>query len=65
MFTLNKYFCLISKLGEDNVPLPEFISKIDNSIQNVFVNISEIIDILQTLDPNKASGPDVISHKML
>ena len=37
----------------------------DNSIQSIVVNIREIIDTLQTLDPNKASGPDVISHKML
>jgi hypothetical protein len=26
---------------------------------------NEIIDVIQILDPNKATGPDKISHKML
>ena len=62
---LNKYFCLISKLEDENVPLPEFQSRTNDIIDNIVVNIDEIVDILQILDPNKASGPDVISQKML
>ena len=62
---LNKYFCLISKLEEENVPLPAFPSRTNESIDNIVVTTQEIIDVLQILNPNKASGPDVISHKML
>ena len=62
---LNKYFSLISKLDEENVPLPHFDAKTNNVINEIFVNISEIVDILKIIDPYKASGPDKISHKML
>jgi hypothetical protein len=54
---LNKYFSLISKLEEENVPLPDFDIKTDNVINEVFVTISEIVDILKIINPNKASGP--------
>jgi hypothetical protein len=30
-----------------------------------FITENEIIDVIQILDPNKATGPDKISHKML
>ena len=62
---LNKYFSLISKLEEENVPLPDFDIKTNNVINEVFVTISEIVDNLKIIDPSKASGPDKISHKML
>jgi hypothetical protein len=62
---LNNYFSLISKLGQENVPLPDFDMKTYNVINEVFVTISEIVDILKIIDPNKASGPDKISYKML
>jgi hypothetical protein len=61
---LNKYFSLISKLEEENVPLPDFDIKTNNVINEVFVTINEIVDILKIIDPSKASGPDKISHKM-
>jgi hypothetical protein len=62
---LNKYFSLISKLEEENVSLPAFDIKSNNVINEVFVTISEIVDILKIIDPSKASGPDKISHKVL
>ena len=58
---LNKYFSLISKLEEENVPLPDFDIKTNNVINEIFVTISAIVDILKIIDPYKASGP----HKML
>jgi hypothetical protein len=61
---LNKYFSLISKLEEENVPLPNFDIKTNNVINEVFVTISEIVDILKIINPNKASGPEKISQKM-
>jgi hypothetical protein len=42
---LNKYFSLISKLEEENVPLPDFDIKANNVINEVLVTISEIVDI--------------------
>jgi hypothetical protein len=52
-------------LGQENVPLPDFDMKTYNVINEVFVTISEIVDILKIIDPSKASGPDKISYKML
>ena len=47
------------------IPLPEFPLKTDNKIETIAVTVQEIVDVIQTLNPNKACGPDVISHKML
>jgi hypothetical protein len=44
---LNKYFSLISKLEEENVPLPDFDIKTNNVINEIVVTISEIVDILK------------------
>ena len=40
-------------------------TNINDSIDHFVVRINEIIDVLQILNPNKASGPDMIIHKML
>ena len=58
---LNKYF----SLEEENIPVPPFESKTNDSITDICVTASEIVDFIQILDLKKASGPDKISHKML
>ena len=62
---LNKYFSSISTLNDENIPLPDFESRSDVKINNLYIEIEEIVDVIKSLDPNKASGPDQISHKML
>ena len=62
---LNKYFCSISQLDDDNVDLPYFESKTESCIAEIVISERDIIDIIEVLDPRKASGPDKISHKML
>ena len=62
---LNKYFSSISKLDEENVTLLQFDSKTNNIIHEIHITENEIIDVIQIIDPNKATGPDKISHKML
>ena len=52
-------------MEEENIPVPPFESKTNDSITDMFVTASEIVDIIQILDLKKASGPDKISHKML
>jgi hypothetical protein len=52
-------------LKEENVPLPDFDIRTNNVTNEVFVTISDNVDILRIIDPSKASGPDKISHKML
>ena len=62
---MNKYFSSIPKLDEENVTLPQFDSKTNNIIHEIHITENEIIDVIQILDPNKATGPDKISNKML
>lgn len=62
---LNKYFCSISNLDDENVQVPEFHNRTNNILCDIHINLNEIIDVLKILDPNKASGPDLISHRML
>ena len=42
-----------------------FRKKTEHVVSNINIEINEIIDVIKTLDPNKASGPDTISHRML
>ena len=62
---MNKYFSSISKLDEEYATLLQFDSKTNNIIHEIHITENEIIDVIQILDPNKATGPDKISHKML
>ena len=62
---MNKYFSSISKLDEEYVTLPQFDSKTNNIIHEIHITENESIDVIQILDPNKATGPDKISYTML
>jgi hypothetical protein len=46
-------------------PFHYFSDTANQLINEIFVTISVIVDILKIIDPYKASGPDKISHKML
>ena len=46
-------------------PYQNLRKKTEDVIKNISVEISEIVDVIKNLDPNKASGPDKISHKMM
>ena len=50
---LNKYFSLVSKLEEENIPVGGTESKTNDSITDIFVTASEIVDI-QILDLKKS-----------
>jgi hypothetical protein len=42
-----------------------FLSGIENILSQVIVTEQEVIDMLCTLNANKAVGPDIISNRML
>jgi tetrahydromethanopterin S-methyltransferase subunit C len=65
LFDLISIFIIFQYVFEENVSLPDFDIKTNNVINEIFVTISEIVDILKIIDPYKAFGPDEISHKML
>ena len=59
-----KYFSCISGIDDANVLLPDFESRTGSSISDIFCTKEEIVDVITNLAVNKASGPDIISHKI-
>jgi hypothetical protein len=55
----------ITKLNDDDAVLPDFHDRCENIISQVIVTEQEVIDMLCTLNANKAVGPDIISNRML
>ena len=55
---LNDYFCSIASLDNDNKDIP-YMTDRGSGI------LTENNDIISCLNPQKASGPDDISHRML
>ena len=62
---LNNVFCTVSTIDDANVNLPNFELRTNNTLSNINILQSEVIDILNLLKVNKAIGPDGISHRML
>lgn len=62
---LNDYFVSISKLDEANATLPEYDIKTQNSLSDIQIEESEIVDVISSLVTNKACGEDQISHFLL
>jgi hypothetical protein len=62
---LNKYCCSIADLEDDGIDLPDFDDRGCNTLTTIAVSEQDVIDVLNTLEPNKAVGPDIISNQML
>ena len=63
---LNKSFLSFSQLDETNAEVPQNVTKKTEAIlERINIHVNEVLDVLLNLDPSKASGPDMISSKML
>ncbi|CAB9543087.1 hypothetical protein BROOK1789C_685, partial [Bathymodiolus brooksi thiotrophic gill symbiont] len=62
---LNRHFCSVSDLNDRNKDLPPFEVRCKNVLSQIIVSEQDILDMISTLDANKAVGPDIISNKML
>lgn len=62
---LNDYFTSISQVCDDHAHLPHFQKITNNTLESFDISESKVSDIIDSLDLNKASGPDFINHKML
>ena len=62
---LNNFFCSVSTIDDANVNLPNFELRNNNTLSNNNILQSSVIDLLNLLKVNKATGPDGISHRML
>ena len=63
-YCLNDYFASISTVNDEHTELPPFSKFTDNSLSQIHCTELEIENIIEVLNPNKASGDDGISHKM-
>ena len=61
----NDYFSSVSTVPDTQSILPNLISKTDAKLDQIVIHEQEVIDMLETLNVYKASGPDGISNKML
>ena len=59
----NDFFASISIVNDEHTQLSTFSKLPDNSLSEI--NCTEHKTIIEVLNPNKASGDDGISHKML
>ena len=55
----------ISKNNDDNSQLPAFEMKCQTKLFNIVCTHEEIQSLIESLNSNKANGPDGISNKML
>jgi hypothetical protein len=62
---LNDYFCSIATLDNDNKDIPYMTERGPGILTEINITEQDIHDIISCLDPQKASGPDDISHRML
>ncbi|MCG8095193.1 MAG: hypothetical protein JAZ17_16505 [Candidatus Thiodiazotropha endolucinida] len=62
---LNNYFSSICDLDDNNAHLPVFRTVTDSSLSDIICTPDEITDLILILNPNKATGPDAISNRML
>ena len=63
--SLNFFFASVSSLDDSQADLPPFVELTDNTLDTIEITEEEVNDVLENLDPNKASGPDMISNKMV
>lgn len=63
--TLNEYFTGISHLDTTGKSLPFCRNRTDDVFPQIMISRDEIIDTIQSLPTNKATGPDNISHRLL
>lgn len=62
---LNNYFTSISTTTNEPPTLPNLMPKTNSKLESIVITEQEVIDVLESLNINKASGPDLISNKML
>ena len=61
---LNDYFASVSTVDDSNASLPNLIPKTNNSLSYFQITETEIAEMIETLDSNKAVREDLISPRV-
>ena len=62
---MNDYFASISTVNDEHTKLPPFTKLPDNSLSHINCTEHELEISIEVLNPNKASGDNGISHRLL
>ena len=62
---MNYYFASVSSLDDSQAELSPFTELTDATLDNIEITEDEVNGVIENLDPNKASGTDLIRNKML
>ncbi len=61
----NKFFLLHSNIEDKDASLPEDSDEVTDTIEYIHATESEIYDLLKSIDPSKATGPDGVNPRLL
>ncbi len=62
---LNSYFCRQSSIYDTNQQLPQPIPDPDYTLSTIAISPTDVIDAISHINPTKASGPDLISPRLI
>ena len=62
---LNEYFTEITNLNDTDVNLPYFDERTTDVFPAIEISRTEVLETIRTLQLNKATGPDGISHRLI
>ena len=62
---LNTYYHSVFTYDDGLTPPPAFAERTTEKIQDVYLSVEGIEEVLQGLDPNKAAGPDCVESRVL
>ena len=62
---LNECFTSVSRVSDENTQLPNFQKITNSNLDSIIITENEVKEIIDLLNINTASGPDLIIHKML
>ena len=52
-------------MDDSHAQLPQFIAPIHDTLDDININQQDVLTAIKDLEPNKASGPDLISPKLI
>ena len=62
---LNDYFCSQAVVNDNNKPLPQHTFTCNSRLNSITISQQDVRDVLNNLNVTKASGPDLISPRLL
>ena len=62
---LNDYFCSQAVVNDSNKPLPQHTFTCNSRLKSITISQQYVRDVLNNLNVTKASGPDLISPRLL